>query len=477
MDKDKLKAVMSNNPSLYIDYWLESRGWIYVKSSSWARGKETKRTDHLRKHIHVDYHCDYYEVKKYLKVSDREKKPDYRTPVPYNTMKKELLLDALDVKIQEIEKQKLDEMRLKLRYDPQSGDAHRLISVWVANMTNNEVELATGAMHQFFWQVKRKLNGKKVTHHLMPILVGPQGTGKTENLIRLLGPIAEYKLDLQDALQLTDDRRFPIYETHFVAPMDELAKIGSADFNKIKNFITAVELRPRILGTHDVPSFRQNVTLIGSSNWALNEQIYDSSGMRRFFQLLVDKTISQEVSEGIDYLQIWKSVNENDDTAPIIPYLAQLASHQEKMRTKDAFELFMAEYHVDLTKPLTYKVRVRDGMYKEFKEWAKMTGFDAPVYQREAYIKTHLENRGLKHTPIEGVEYYKVNEDSMFNSVFKESAERLKASEQEIDELESLPTLKAELKKAVANEDYARAATIKRRIKELENNGFLLDFQ
>ena len=277
-------------------------------------------------------------------------------------------------------------------------------------------------------------------------------------------------------MQLTDERRFFSYDENFVATLDELSKIGQADFNKVKNFITSSFLTPRVLGTHSTPQIKQNVTIIGSSNFPLNEQIFDTSGMRRFYEIRVNREISQAISEGINYLAVWKSIDE-EGPSPIIPFLDQLAQHQEAMRTKDTFELFFEEFCIDPTKPLNYRVLIRDVMYKKFKEWAKESGNDGQ-WMRDQVLKTRLENKGIRQKTVNGTNYYYVNEDCLLNPDYVATIASTLETDVNIEEVESIPVLESALKKAVEQQNYEQAAQIDRRVKMLKHkngvNGMLL---
>ncbi len=478
MKDERTRALTSPDAKAYVNYWLNKEGYVIRKPDCWLKNGEDFHTDQLKIQIYVDYNTDYAEVAGQIKKSDADMAPKHRNSVTLYYKKKDLLHAALDLIILEATRLMLIETRLLMKFDPAADPGFVNISTFVRNITTQNIDLAIESLKHYVWQVKRKLNNKKVIHHLVPVITGEQGTGKSQNIERFLRPMEHYKIDLQDALQLTDERRYFSYQRNFVAILDEMSKIGLTDFNKFKNFISTPILTPRVLGSHSTPEIKQNVSLIGSSNFPLNEQFFDPSGMRRFVEIKVDKEISQEISEGIDYMAIWKSVDENAPS-PIIPYLKQLTVHQEAMRTKDIFEEFMEEFRIDTSKPATYRVRIREGMYESFKKWAKDSGNEGNLC-KDQIIRTRLANKGIKQAgPFQGIYYYMVNEDCMLNPDYVATSAAALETDVNIEEVESIPVLEAALKKAVEHQNYELAAQIDRRIKMLKHkngvNGILLD--
>jgi len=476
MVKSKRDAIWSSNPMDYINYWVDKHKFAYNKAGVWSIGQDDIRTDELKTQIYVDHHTDHAEVAAEIKVEDINLAAAYKRKVPYK--KKDLLHAALDMKIADETKRRLNEIRLKLKYDPTADPGLSLIETWVKNITSTDVKLGCGVLAHFIYQVKRKVYNKDVEHHLLPVLMGAGGKGKSKNLERLLEPLSGYTMMLTSASQLTDERSFHAFAENFVATLDEFAKMDKADFNEVKNFITQPYLNSRTLYSNTRSNSKQNITLIATSNYPINEQIFESEGMRRFYEFNVDKSISREVSESIDYLKMWKSVNENE-ASPILPFLPELAKHEERIRTPEPIELFFEEFHIDPKKPLTFKIAGREGMYKAFIEWTHKAGFDAPWMRREQNIRTKLLNRGIKQVTVQGIRLWCVNEDCLLNPAYVATSTSGLGTDVNIEEIESLPELEAALKKAVGHQNYELAGQIATRIKVLKHkngvNGMLLD--
>ena len=66
-------------------------------------------------------------------------------------------------------------------------------------------DFVVAVFNKFVWQVKRKIDGLPVFDHLMPVILGSQGTGKSTLIRQLLEAIDELWV-MSDFKQITDDR-------------------------------------------------------------------------------------------------------------------------------------------------------------------------------------------------------------------------------------------------------------------------------
>lgn len=185
-----------------------------------------------------------------------------------------------------------------------------------------DVEVAV--IKQFMWLVKRHLVGKPASHHIMPVIVGSQGSGKTETLKRLIrGSGLPDDLILATSFSyLEDERNTPALSKHFIVFLDEMARASRADVNNLKRLITESVLTYRPMRTNEERKLKNNVTLIGASNQSIVELIKDYTGMRRYYELvtadaskytLAEKNVRWKALEGIDYGAIWRSIDEGAD--------------------------------------------------------------------------------------------------------------------------------------------------------------------
>ena len=108
---------------------------------------------------------------------------------------------------------------------------------WVRAATGAVSPLDLAVMRHFIWQVKRKLLGLPVEHHMMPILYGRTGGGKSVAVHKLLEPVKEVTL-CRDMSVFSDSFGRRQFARNFVMFFDEMEKCCGVDVNALKNIIT-----------------------------------------------------------------------------------------------------------------------------------------------------------------------------------------------------------------------------------------------
>ncbi len=197
-------------------------------------------------------------------------------------------------------------------------------------------EMQCAVLETFIQQVKRKLQNLPITNHLMPIIVGPQGIGKSTWVERFLGPLAELTTNT-DFRQLTDDRNISLFSDNFVAVCDEMARINRIEIDVLKHVISASHLTRRVMRSNNVVTIRQNLTFIGTSNKEIDQLIRDETGMRRFVSLHFNKHPDFSLINATDYHAIWQSVDELGPD-PLDKFRDRLKTVQESNRIMNPCE-------------------------------------------------------------------------------------------------------------------------------------------
>jgi Virulence-associated protein E len=204
-------------------------------------------------------------------------------------------------------------------------------------------DFAIAVFNKFIWQVKRKIEDMPIYDHLMPVILGPQGAGKSTLIRKLLQPVEELWV-MTDFKQMTDNRNISLWR-NFVIFLDEMGWASKADIDIVKNIISAATLTRRVMWTNATQEVAQNVTFIGAANaFDLAELIRDPTGIRRFVSLTMCAMPDREMINSIDWRAVWQSVDHTAED-PMTPFRTVLSGRQEKERIKTPVEDWLD--HID----------------------------------------------------------------------------------------------------------------------------------
>lgn len=278
---------------------------------------------------------------------------------------KKMLPDAMLIWRRNQARQFLASLRQELKFKPSDRD---LVADWVEAATGERNPLDIAVVRHFVWQVRRKLSGLPVEHHMMLILFGVSGGGKSVAVHKLIGPLQDVST-LRDLSIFSDQFAKRAFARSYIMFFDELSKSDQTDVNALKNVVTAPTIEWRGIGSESIHSAPQNSTFIGCSNSPVRERIQDPTSSRRFWQLNCAERLSWEKINAIDYLALWQSV---DETAPcpILECLDAIRVVQEReIQHKDLIENWLENScepaPFDSNSPGT------DGLYSAFSEWCR----------------------------------------------------------------------------------------------------------
>lgn len=225
------------------------------------------------------------------------------------------------------EKGFLERLKLSTKFVVTEQD---VISDWVWAVTGKRDKLDVAIVKHFVWQIKRKIHSLPVENHLMPVLFGKSGGGKSVAVSKLLEPLQA--VTLNSDMGLIEDQLFKKgLGRNFIVFFDELAGSNKVDVNRLKQIITADRMEWRGIRSENMVSGSQNCTFIGCSNIPVVSRIQDPTSMRRFWQLGCKDKINWEVVNGLNYSSLWASINEKEPS-PILPHLSKIKKLQEGMR-------------------------------------------------------------------------------------------------------------------------------------------------
>jgi hypothetical protein len=272
--------------------------------------------------------------------------------------------------IRSIKLEQLAALTKSLTYDPAITNFE--LSKLMACITGRVDRVELAVMQHFLWQVKRKLNGKPVSWHMMPILYGKTGSGKSQVLSKLLAPLGAY-VNTGFALdRVGDDRYYRNFEDFYVIFLDEMPKIARTDIDTLKAVITERQLVGRVLFSTMQKIYKQNCTFIGTSNQTPNELVKDFTSMRRFYYIKSLDKMDYDAVNKVDFLQIWRGVDEGREEPYIMEVMPELTAIQEDQRTKDALELFITEGNLELDEAAVAR---GSDMYEAFVKYCDSGGF------------------------------------------------------------------------------------------------------
>lgn len=287
---------------------------------------------------------------------------------------------------------RLKQMRDWMEYD--SKIESKISNLVEAISIDEDLSLIETILKHFMWQVKRKLYGKPITYHMMPVFVGNSGSGKSEFIKKLIEPLNEVVYADGDFKKLIDSREVFNLTRNYIYFMDEMAKADMADVETIKNKITSSVIQYRRLGTNTTITGQNNVTFIGASNTDLEFIIKDPTSARRFFQINAPDKMDWKVINNFDYLALWRSVDENQESPYIEEKLEEVAEAQKDIKYKPPIEQFIEEIRLAAKFYDNSTLLSRKELFKLYQYWSVDNGYkyNLGYYQFCNFITTAVGN-------------------------------------------------------------------------------------
>jgi hypothetical protein len=320
-------------------------------------------------------------------------------PYDANRSIKDAIRTYKDLKYQEA----LNEIKKKLKFDSSLetkgfDELSKFITSLTGQSYGEKFELDRAVIYGFIWMIKRHIYNGKIEWPVVPILYAKQGAGKTETVKRLClksdaitnsnGLLSPFFLSLSKD-SVVDERNRSVFATKYIILADEI-ELPKESYGDVKSLITSETISWRPMRTNEMVEKKKTASLIGTSNFPIESIIFDTTGVRRFYQVdvqsfesSVESNIQQTEMENIDYVSIWKAVDESlpyKDTVQA-QYKDQLLAVAEEKRNKTDFELFLEDSGYrklsNGEKGTFVKTKV---MYDDFKIWAKSNcNYNHPV--------------------------------------------------------------------------------------------------
>ena len=320
--------------------------------------------------------------------------------------------DALMVWRHNQAKMSLDNLVEVIKFTPINDDP---IATWVKSVTGRESPLDSAVVRHFIWQVKRKLGGLPVEHHLMPILFGRTGGGKSVAVSKLIEPLRMVAIQ-SDMSVFEDQFSRRLFTRNFILFFDELQGSLSVDINRMKQIITSPAVEWRTMRSERVHSGAQNCTFIGCTNDRVSDRIKDPTSARRFWEIKCADQLNWTTINEVDYLAVWRSVNEQGP-CPLAPYTDEIRRIQEaEIRTKDLIEDWLCTTCAPCT--FSESTLTTSELYANFRDWCMFQNIKAfPQLQKFSRdLSLQLERVGYS------VECKKTNRGTSWSLKFDPSA-------------------------------------------------------
>ncbi len=239
---------------------------------------------------------------------------------------------------------------------------------FIIAITDDNVDETKAVMKHFIWQAKRKMFGKPVKFHMMPILYGRQGSGKSTIVKDLTGPVKDFKAEVNFG-QIGDDRDHALW-SNLILVFDEMGNSTTTNLEIIKQRLTSDTFTARVMNTNTNSLITNRTTSIGTTNKSLTRLIFDETGMRRFYQINCKDNIDWKVTESINYAMLWQSINENADSDfnPNNPIFAKVQKIQNESRFITIIEAFLEQRSYNKCSIETIRASV---LFDEFQQFEK----------------------------------------------------------------------------------------------------------
>lgn len=351
------------DPRLYVQAYLAANS---IEVNERGELKDSSMRNNLD--IFDTMYLDYLSQIKAHNISEKEKAAQLRNTVAPAAEK--ILQKALN---ELISKEKLAYRAQIMKSFKCEKEDLTSVRAFIKALTGDENEDDIAIVAHWMWQVKSKMLDKAPSYHVMPILYGKQGGGKTVAMTKLIGPINNFRLNIS-LDQMTDDRYFKSMGENYVIVFDEMQGAERSDIDALKKQVTIDYNDYRPMGTNEVYKVKQACSFIGATNRPVAEQIVDGSGMRRFWQLNCQDKMDWDVITNIDYIRMWKGIDENKVDGYVLSQIESISAKQEEMVAKDDITAFMDEMGIVAGKTPTKQVS-SSLLYAEYRAFCERNGY------------------------------------------------------------------------------------------------------
>ena len=401
------------DPRSFVREYIEING-IEVDERGILKGKEGKKNEEIFDTLYLDY----MGIVNAHNSLQKTVIPALRTTV--NIVQEKIMQKAL---LELITNRKIEYRSQVIQSVKCTKPSEVLLRKFIQALTGNIDEADVAVIAHWMWSVKVKMAGKNPTYHIMPILFGKQEGGKTVALNRLIGPINNFRLNIT-MNDMADGRYFKSMSENFVIVFDEMQGAQRTDIDALKKQVTIDENDYRPLGTNHVYKVKQSCSFIGATNKLVSEQIIDSTGMRRFYELQCQDKLDWDALAEIDFLKMWQGIDEKKVDGYLLKEIDKVREKQAVLVADDEITLFVQNLGLKADtkdqKPISNSC-----LYEYYKVWAATNGFTQKPIN---WFGRGLTGKGFQRKKIRDGEktlnQYMINSDFLDTDPLSESVKR-----------------------------------------------------
>lgn len=266
--------------SVFVNEWLEAHKKQWVVSPAWKEIKLTKDGVETSKNLDQLRDAIMYDV--------------YDGKLGYSNEAVKCMLSNLAMNGNQFA---LSNVVKHIKFDEQCVEAgdRWLRAVYDYLGVAESYEIFSTLMKHWFWCVKRKLNSLSVKYHIWVNWYGATGLGKTTALTKIMSPLEDFFSQTTINKLFDDTREIRRLTENYVLIFDELAlnvegepgggKLTADQKSTLKSIITGDKIDTRIYGSQNQARNKITFSCISSANDHLYDIIFDTTSMRRFFDI------------------------------------------------------------------------------------------------------------------------------------------------------------------------------------------------
>ncbi len=286
-----------------------------------------------------------------------------------------------------------------------------VVEVWLRSVMGVYEPMHLEAFKHFLWTVKRKAFNLPVVYTISPAFWGKQGGGKTIAIKHLTSPLKDLTIEWSID-QALDTRNTQTLADNLIVIFDEMAGLQRVEVESLKRVISADFSSYRPLHTNRQLKVKQNCGFIGVSNKSLSENIFDSTGLRRFVEYKCLDKLDWKSLDILDPLKLWQSIDESKERGYLEPVMKEIGEHQENMVQQDELSAFIQETELLDSGEMTEMTAT--ALWNHYDTWHANSGWRGNKALILTVFAARMRTHGVTFKKRHNKAYYLVNKSAKF---------------------------------------------------------------